>query len=337
MSVIIKDRTRIVISTPGPQGAAGSGSGSGTVTSITAGAGLTGGTITTSGTLAVSYGSAANTACEGNDARLSDARTPTSHTHTLSDLAQSGATTNQVATWNGSAWAPATPSGGPGSSALAETNTFEHVEHFLLGVSLGPQRLIQSTLNGGNIGNATVSNRPGVVNISTGASATSGAYLSWRMSNSASISDFGAVSSAVYTTEMLGFNLGNSTTTGIVAMGLARFVAGDATDGVYFRATDDGNWYAVTRNNSTETATDTGVAQDATTWHRFTCRYTSSSCTFYIDGTLKATHTTNIPTASLNYGAIVLKTAAVTGQIRYQVDYLYAALTYASAITVDGS
>ena len=157
------------------------------------------------------------------------------------------------------------------------------------------------------------------------------------MSNSASISDFGAVSSAVYTTEMLGGNLGNSTTTGIVAMGLARFVAADATDGVYFRATDDGNWYAVTRNNSTETATDTGVAQDTTTWHRFTCRYTSSSCTFYIDGTLKATHTTNIPTASLNYGAIVLKTAAVTGQIRYQVDYLYAALTYASAITVDGA
>lgn len=58
--------------------------GSGTVTGITAGTGLTGGTITTSGTLAVSYGTTAGTACEGNDARLSDARTPTAHasTHT---------------------------------------------------------------------------------------------------------------------------------------------------------------------------------------------------------------------------------------------------------------
>jgi hypothetical protein len=52
-------------------------SGSGTVTSITAGTGLTGGTITTSGTLSVSYGSTAGTACEGNDARLSNSRTPT--------------------------------------------------------------------------------------------------------------------------------------------------------------------------------------------------------------------------------------------------------------------
>jgi hypothetical protein len=35
----------------------------------------------TSGTLSVSYGTSGTTACVGNDARLSDARTPTSHTH----------------------------------------------------------------------------------------------------------------------------------------------------------------------------------------------------------------------------------------------------------------
>ena len=39
-----------------------------------------------------------------------------SHTHTLSNLTQSGATSGQVATWNGSAWAPATPGGGGGGS-----------------------------------------------------------------------------------------------------------------------------------------------------------------------------------------------------------------------------
>lgn len=39
-----------------------------------------------------------------------------SHTHTLSNLTQSGATSGQVATWNGSAWTPATPSGGGGGS-----------------------------------------------------------------------------------------------------------------------------------------------------------------------------------------------------------------------------
>jgi hypothetical protein len=42
-----------------------------------------------SGTLSVSYGTSGTTACVGNDARLSDARTPTSHTH--GNLTNSGA------------------------------------------------------------------------------------------------------------------------------------------------------------------------------------------------------------------------------------------------------
>jgi len=57
------------------------GGGGGGVTSITAGSGLTGGTITTSGTIAANFGTAAGTVCQGNDSRLSDARTPLSHTH----------------------------------------------------------------------------------------------------------------------------------------------------------------------------------------------------------------------------------------------------------------
>lgn len=35
----------------------------------------------------VKYGSAANTACEGNDSRLSDARTPKAHTHSIANVA----------------------------------------------------------------------------------------------------------------------------------------------------------------------------------------------------------------------------------------------------------
>ena len=59
--------------------ASGATANTGTVTSVVGGTGLTGGTITATGTLAVSYGTTAGTACEGNDARLSDARTPTAH------------------------------------------------------------------------------------------------------------------------------------------------------------------------------------------------------------------------------------------------------------------
>lgn len=73
---------------------------SGTVTSVAAGTGLDGGTITTSGTLSVKYGTAAGTACQGNDSRLSDARTPTSHTH---GNIQNGGTlqTNDITIANG--------------------------------------------------------------------------------------------------------------------------------------------------------------------------------------------------------------------------------------------
>lgn len=53
------------------------------------------------------YGAAADTACQGNDGRLSDARTPIAHTHPPADITQGGATTGQVLKWNGSAWAPA--------------------------------------------------------------------------------------------------------------------------------------------------------------------------------------------------------------------------------------
>lgn len=55
------------------------------------------------------YGSIANTICEGNDPRLTNARAPTAHTHPLSNLTQSSAATDQVPAWNGSNWIPTTP------------------------------------------------------------------------------------------------------------------------------------------------------------------------------------------------------------------------------------
>ena len=75
---------------------------------------------TTSGVITVgAFGSTANTFCQGNDTRLSDSRTPTAHTHALSDLTQSGATTGQVPSWNGTAWAPA--------NVAASQNTFSTI------------------------------------------------------------------------------------------------------------------------------------------------------------------------------------------------------------------
>lgn len=45
------------------------------------------------------------------------------HTHPLADLQQSAATNGQVATWNGTAWVPQTPSGGSGGTPSAHASS----------------------------------------------------------------------------------------------------------------------------------------------------------------------------------------------------------------------
>lgn len=88
----------------------------GTVTSVSAAnaTGITwsGSPITTSGTLTPAL--SAN--LQAWHAIAPSAKADASHTHTLSNLTQSGATSGQVPQWNGSAWVPATVSGGGGGS-----------------------------------------------------------------------------------------------------------------------------------------------------------------------------------------------------------------------------
>ena len=54
---------------------------------VSAGTGLTGGgDLTADRTLSADFGSGAGKVCQGNDARLSDSRTPKAHTHSASDI-----------------------------------------------------------------------------------------------------------------------------------------------------------------------------------------------------------------------------------------------------------
>lgn len=58
-----------------------------TTRQVIAGTGLAGGgDLSTDRTFTVQYGSTAGTAAQGNDSRLSDARTPTAHTHAMADV-----------------------------------------------------------------------------------------------------------------------------------------------------------------------------------------------------------------------------------------------------------
>jgi hypothetical protein len=83
---------------------------------------LGGGDLSANRTLSVDFATSgtsnATQAVRADDSRLSNARTPTAHTHSLGDLTQSSASTNQVPQWNGTNWVPATlsGSGSPGGS-----------------------------------------------------------------------------------------------------------------------------------------------------------------------------------------------------------------------------
>lgn len=76
----------------------------------------------------------------------------TSHSHAPSAITQAGATSGQVLAWNGSAWAPATPSSGvTDHGALSGLGDDDHSIYGLLAGRSGGQTLIGDTASGGNL------------------------------------------------------------------------------------------------------------------------------------------------------------------------------------------
>lgn len=89
---------------------------------ILAGAGLSGGgSLAADRTLSVVYGTTAGTAAAGNDARLSDARPPTAHTHTAANISDSTTVGRAVLTAADAAAARAAIGAGTSSLVLGTT------------------------------------------------------------------------------------------------------------------------------------------------------------------------------------------------------------------------
>lgn len=65
------------------------------------------------------WGSITGTLSDQTDLQTAlDGKSDTGHTHALSDITQSGATTNQVPKWDGSAWVPANEAGGADGNGI---------------------------------------------------------------------------------------------------------------------------------------------------------------------------------------------------------------------------
>lgn len=99
------------------------------------------------------------------------------------------------------------------------------------------------------------------------------------------------------------------------------------TRGVHFEKLDaDTNWFAVTRLDAGNvTRTDTGVALSAV-FRKFEIEYTPTSVRFMIDGSVVATHTTNLPaTTGTTACAQIVNSAAAAKTIDY--DYFQLKVT----------
>ncbi len=98
-------------------------------------------------------------------------------------------------------------------------------------------------------------------------------------------------------------------------------VVPDPGEGIYFRINGAGNYFAVTRTGSVETATDTGIGSGAA-WRRLEIRCSPDAIHFLIDAVLVATNDTNIPAGTSLFPTLgVVTTAAVAITEALLIDY----------------
>ena len=133
--------------------------------------------------------------------------------------------------------------------------------------------------------------------------------------------------------------LPNATDTGVIRFGFIDSGSTESTDGAFYRLTDAGNLYAVTRSNNVETSMDCGFRPDSTTWYSLGVEINAAgtAATFYNGATTLQTITTNIPTGSgrqTGIGTWINRTAATATSLSVDVDWLHVKLTYPTALVL---
>lgn len=116
-------------------------------------------------------------------------------------------------------------------------------------------------------------------------------------------------------------------------------VTADATDGAYFRYTDNvnsGQWQLVCRNNGAETFTNSLVAPAAATWYRLTVIINPAGTLgeFFVNGTSIGTCAASIPTGvgrGTGFGSTVIKSVGTTSST-VDLDYIEV-VSYANTTT----
>lgn len=175
-------------------------------------------------------------------------------------------------------------------------------------------------------GNNTVANRIGVISQATGTTATGRSCL---LSSATGISLGGAGNVFVYDSGVHTTVASDGTNTFTIIAGLGdTATSATQTDGVFFRYThteNSGNWSCITRTAGVETSVDSTVALTLGAFQSLRIVVNdSTNAEFYINYTLVATITTNIPLGAASLGAIngIFKSVGTTSRLLY-TDWIY--------------
>lgn len=231
-------------------------------------------------------GTTASTVCIGNDARLSDARTPTSHTHAAADVTSGTFDIARI----------------PRPGVLVPS-TMSMTWSDFTGTSVVPW----ASLTGGTgaaVGftQSGADDNPGLLTFSTGSTATGRAGTG---SGNTDAFVFGTRPHVFSTAVLLVTNLSTSTERYSMEVGFMDSLTGAFTNGAYFSYTDNvnsGNWLCTCSNGTGSTSFDSTIAAATGTWFRLEIEVNAAgtSVVFKINGTTRATITTDIPTTTSN-------------------------------------
>ena len=250
-----------------------------------------------SGTVSVSYGTTGTTACVGNDSRLSDARTPLSHTHgNITNAGAIGSTSGQVVVTTNSGVlttaATVTSSQLPAATVSA-----------LGGVIVGSGLSVSSGTVSANV--TSVAGRTGAVTLSSSDVSGLGSLATQSaVGNITSVGAIGSTSGQVVVT----------TASGVLTTSSMLTTANVATIPAYSiwtqRTLPSGGWYSVTYGNGTFAAVANGssiaaTSSDGITWTQRTLpANTSWQSVTYGNGTFAAVATSSSITATSSDGKI---------------------------------
>jgi hypothetical protein len=195
------------------------------------------------------------------------------------------------------------------------------------------------TLTSGNASARTVAttnrtNQQGIIQHSTGTAATNfagygiGGFSLYIGSGAISLETYVTVETLSTVTERFFTYFGYAANSNYQNNSNGIFFSYDEGGTVFFAATPTPNWKCYTRGTAgTVTMTTTSVAVNVNQWYklRIDINAAATSVTFYIDGTLVATHSTNIPavTTGMSIVSLMNKTVGTTARTMLTDYFMY--------------